>query len=88
MATITDYNIDRQFKAKVLHTERQTPADTDEIRELQLEVEDPNFTCSVNQSFGYWSSQMGPLGTITIIACTAWQIFRKKPMAVPGSPCW
>lgn len=62
MTYLSDYNTDRQFKATVLHTERQTPADTDEIRELQLEVRDPAFTCSVNQSFGVLVKSDGTFG--------------------------
>lgn len=62
MATIADYNTQRQFRAKVLEAKRLTPADTDEIRELQLEVEDPDFTCAVNQSFGVLVKSDGEFG--------------------------
>lgn len=62
MATIADYNTQRQFRAKVVEAKRLTPADTDEIRELQLEVEDPDFTCAVNQSFGVLVKSDGEFG--------------------------
>jgi ferredoxin--NADP+ reductase len=52
MAQLADLNTDQSFAAKVLQTERLTPADTEEVREIQLEVQEPDFRCSVDQSFG------------------------------------
>lgn len=52
MAHLSDYDTKQQFFAEVKKTERLTPADTEEIRELILEVKDPAFTCKVDQSFG------------------------------------
>lgn len=52
MAHLTDYDIEHRRVAKVLKSERQTPEDTEEVRELVIEVQDPNFKCEVDQSFG------------------------------------
>ncbi|NQV53371.1 MAG: ferredoxin-NADP reductase [Flavobacteriales bacterium] len=52
MANLTDYNTDVTYRATVLKTDRLTPPDTEEVREIQLEVDDPSFSCQVDQSFG------------------------------------
>ncbi|MCB9246564.1 MAG: ferredoxin-NADP reductase [Flavobacteriales bacterium] len=52
MTSISEYKINPRFEAKILETKRFTPEDQDEIREISLEVADPGFKCSVNQSFG------------------------------------
>ena len=52
MAHLSDYDIRKQYAAVVRKTERLTPQDTDEIREIQLEVQDGGFDCEVDQSFG------------------------------------
>ena len=50
MARLSDFNTENQFQAVVKETKRLTPAETEEIRELLLEV--PGFECQVDQSFG------------------------------------
>jgi ferredoxin--NADP+ reductase len=50
MAHLTDFDTEQQFKATVRKTERMTPAETEEIREIVIEV--PGFECQVDQSFG------------------------------------
>ena len=62
MAQLTDYAIDNQYQAKVLRTERLTPADTEEVREILLEVVQPEFTCQVDQSFGVLVNTDGAFG--------------------------
>jgi ferredoxin--NADP+ reductase len=52
MAHISEYDIDKQYQAKVKKSERLTPVETDEVRELLLEVQQPEFQCRVDQSFG------------------------------------
>ena len=52
MAQLADYNTDETFEATVLKSNRLTPENKEEIREMLLEVKDPNFNCKVNQSFG------------------------------------
>jgi ferredoxin--NADP+ reductase len=65
MAQLADYNVDTQYQAKVLSTKRLTPTDTDEIREIVLEVQDPDFTCEVDQSFGVLVETDGEFGKST-----------------------
>lgn len=52
MAHLADFDTDKKFAAIVKRTERLTPADTDEVREIELEVQFPGFQCQVDQSFG------------------------------------
>ncbi|GAA4842461.1 ferredoxin-NADP reductase [Algivirga pacifica] len=52
MTQIADYNVDQTYSAKVRRTMRLTPEDTEEVREIVLEVLDPDFECQINQSFG------------------------------------
>ncbi len=52
MAQIADLKTDQQYQATVLQTERLTPEDTEEVREIQLEVQQFDFRCEVDQSFG------------------------------------
>jgi ferredoxin--NADP+ reductase len=62
MARLADFNINQQFKAVVQATKRLTPQDTEEIREIILEVQEPSFDCKVNQSFGVLIKQHGAFG--------------------------
>ena len=62
MTRLTDYSTDKQFRAKVKRTERLTPASTDEVREISLEINDPEFECRVNQSFGVLVETGGEFG--------------------------
>lgn len=52
MAYLSEYNTDKQFTATVMYSTRLTPEDTDEIREIFIEVNDRDFHCKVDQSFG------------------------------------
>ena len=52
MARLADFNTETKYEATVKKTERLTPLDTEEIRELLLEVNQPEFQCEVDQSFG------------------------------------
>ncbi|NVK49575.1 MAG: ferredoxin-NADP reductase [Cyclobacteriaceae bacterium] len=52
MAHLSDYDTRRQYTAIVKKTRRLTPEDSQEIRELVLEVKDPSFHCEIDQSFG------------------------------------
>jgi len=62
MAHLSDYSMERQYKATVRDTRRLTPQDTDEVREIQLEVQQPDFTCEVDQSFGVLLETNGEFG--------------------------
>jgi ferredoxin--NADP+ reductase len=52
MSYLSDLNTKQQYKAKVKQSHRLTPTHKEEIREIILEVEDPEFKCQVDQSFG------------------------------------
>ena len=52
MARLADFNVENKYKATVKKTERLTPDNTEEIREISLEVIQPGFECQVDQSFG------------------------------------
>ncbi len=62
MAHLSDYKTDRRFTATVRDTRRLTPEDTDEVREIMLEVEQPGFSCEVDQSFGVLVKANGTFG--------------------------
>lgn len=61
MAHLADFNTEKKYKATVKKTERLTPRDTEEVREIQLEVE-PGFECQVDQSFGVLVRTSGEFG--------------------------
>lgn len=52
MAQLADLNTDQRYIATVLQSKRLTPVDTEEIREILIEVQQPEFRCSIDQSFG------------------------------------
>lgn len=52
MTHVTEFISDTRFQAKVLKTQRLTPENTDEIREILVEIEDPEFEIRPDQSFG------------------------------------
>jgi ferredoxin--NADP+ reductase len=52
MAHLSEYDIRKQYFATVKKTRRLSPEDTEEVRELVLEVQDPAFKCEIDQSFG------------------------------------
>lgn len=62
MARIADFNTEKKYHATVRKTKRFTPADTDEIREIQLEVKETEFECEVGQSFGVLVKSSGDFG--------------------------
>ena len=64
MTRIADFNIDQRYQAKVKKTQRLTPLDTDEIRELILEVNEPEFHCQIDQSFGVLVETNGEFGNV------------------------
>ena len=49
---LTDYDISQQFSAVIKQNRRITPEDTEEVRELILEIQEPNFNFNVGQSIG------------------------------------
>lgn len=61
MAHLADFNTEKKYKATVKKTERLTPRDTEEVREIQLEVEH-GFECQVDQSFGVLVRTSGEFG--------------------------
>ena len=62
MAHLSDFNTEKRYKAVVSKTSRLTPQDTDEVREIVLEVKDPAFECEVDQSFGVLMDANGDFG--------------------------
>lgn len=62
MANLSDYSTAHQYHAKVKKTERLTPQDTDEVREILLEVQEKDFNCEVDQSFGVLVDTNGEFG--------------------------
>ncbi len=62
MANLSDFDIDKRYKAVVKNTTRLTPADTEEVREIVVEVKNPDFECEVDQSFGVLVNSPGDFG--------------------------
>ena len=60
MARLSDFNTENKYQAVVKETKRLTPVETEEIRELLLEV--PGFECQVDQSFGVLVETSGEFG--------------------------
>lgn len=52
MAHLADYNTEKRYLATIKQTKCLTPPDTEEVREILLEVKQPDFDCQVDQSFG------------------------------------
>lgn len=52
MAHVTNFNTDKKYRATVVRTERLTPDNTDEVREISFRLNQPGFECKVDQSFG------------------------------------
>lgn len=63
MAHLSDFDIEKQHQAVVKETSRLTPVDTEEVREMVLEVKDPEFEVEVDQSFGVLVNTKGEFGT-------------------------
>jgi ferredoxin--NADP+ reductase len=62
MAQLSDYLSGTHYKAIVKSNKRITPPDTEDIREINIEVQDKNFHCNVDQSFGVIVKYVGPFG--------------------------
>lgn len=62
MARLADFNTENTYQATVKKTERLTPKDTEEVRELLLEVNRPGFEFQVDQSFGVLVEAAGDFG--------------------------
>ncbi|MCF8244754.1 MAG: hypothetical protein K9J37_10010 [Saprospiraceae bacterium] len=62
MAHLADFSTENRYQAIVKKTNRLTPANTEEIREILLEVNQPNFECNVDQSFGVLVKATGEFG--------------------------
>lgn len=61
MAHLADYSTENKYQATVKSTQRLTPAEADEIREIVLEVE-PGFECEIDQGFGVLVEAKGDFG--------------------------
>lgn len=62
MSSLADYKTETTYVARVKHSIRVTPNNKEEIREIILEVQDPDFECKVNQSFGVLVEKAGDFG--------------------------
>lgn len=62
MTRIADFNTEKKFRARVINSDRMTPIDTEEIREITIEA-DPDFKCEIDQSFGVLVKTDGEFGT-------------------------
>jgi ferredoxin--NADP+ reductase len=62
MARIADLNTTDTYRATIAQSKRLTPSDTEEVREIILEVEDPGFDCQIDQSFGVLVQTTGEFG--------------------------
>lgn len=62
MAQLAEYKTDTTYKATVRKSERLTPKNTDEIREIVLEVDQKDFDVEVDQSFGVLVRTDGEFG--------------------------
>ncbi len=63
MAQLAEYNTKTRYKATVSETSRLTPPQTDEVREIILEVQDSEFDVEVDQSFGVLVNTGGEFGS-------------------------
>jgi len=62
MARLADFNTEKQYQAIIKKSERLTPANTEEIREIVLEIKQPEFYCEIDQSFGVLVESKGEFG--------------------------
>lgn len=62
MAHIADFTTQDKYKAIIRKTERLTPHDSDEVREILLEIKEPSFSVEVDQSFGVLLEAPGDFG--------------------------
>lgn len=63
MSHLADLDQRPHFHATVKQSKRLTPTEADEIREITLEVQEPNFDCKVDQSFGVLVPHESEFGT-------------------------
>ncbi|HCX24159.1 MAG: ferredoxin-NADP reductase [Flammeovirgaceae bacterium] len=63
MSHLADLDQRPHYHATIKKTKRLTPAEADEIREITLEVQEPNFDCAVDQSFGVLVPHESEFGT-------------------------
>ena len=63
MAHLADYNTEIKYQATIKQTERLTPLDTEEVREIRMEV-DSEFDCDVDQSFGVLVDNRDEFGNV------------------------
>ncbi len=63
MAHLADFNTENSYKATIKKTDRLTPSDTEEVREITLEIQ-PGFQCQVDQSFGVLVKTSGEFGNL------------------------
>jgi len=62
MAHLADYKTDLNYSAKVKSSKRLTPTESEEIREIIMEVQSPDFKIHVDQSFGVLVPYSSPFG--------------------------
>ena len=62
MAHLADYDTEKRYEATVKKTDRLTSELSEEIREILLEVKQPEFDCQVDQSFGVLVEANGEFG--------------------------
>jgi ferredoxin--NADP+ reductase len=62
MAHITELISGTKYQAKVLKSKRLTPENTDEIREILIEIQQPEFDIRTDQSFGVLINSAGAFG--------------------------
>ncbi len=62
MAHLADFNTENKYKATIKKSERLTPLETEEVREILLEVKQSDFDCHVDQSFGVLVKTSGEFG--------------------------
>ena len=62
MAHLADYNTETTYPATIRKTVRLSPQNSEEVREIIIEVQDPEFTCKVDQSFGVLVPATGEFG--------------------------
>lgn len=62
MANLSDYLSGNHYKAVVKSNRRITQPGSEDIREINIEVQDKDFHCKVDQSFGVIVKYVGPFG--------------------------
>lgn len=62
MAHLSDYLTGTHYKAIVKSTKRMTPPESEDVREITIEVQDKHFHPNVDQSFGVVVKHKSPFG--------------------------